>query len=124
MRCSVVHRSGIPRKSFAHLQSLLHHKEKGKGTGLGLSIVHGVVSKAGGFIDGRKRRRVGTTFQFTLPIDNRTTDQDGHRGAAKTENGHRPVAGVDDLDLVLEFAANFLKQAGYQVFTANSAEPH
>jgi len=30
----------------------------------------------------------------------------------------------DDLDLVLEFAANFLKQAGYQVFTANSARPH
>ncbi len=29
---------------------------------------------------------------------------------------------VDDLDLVLEFAANFLKQAGYQVFTANSAD--
>jgi len=29
---------------------------------------------------------------------------------------------VDDLDLVLEFAANFLKQAGYQVFTATSAE--
>ena len=29
---------------------------------------------------------------------------------------------VDDLDLVLEFAANFLKQAGYQVYTANSAE--
>jgi DNA-binding NtrC family response regulator len=29
---------------------------------------------------------------------------------------------VDDLDLVLEFAASFLKQAGYEVLTATSAD--
>ena len=28
---------------------------------------------------------------------------------------------VDDLDLVVEFASDFLRQAGYQVLTANSA---
>ncbi len=97
-------------------------KEQGKGTGLGLSIVQGVVTKAGGFIELESALGVGTTFNIYLPIDVgplTKTDTDVRRQLTK---GTGRLLVVDDLDLVLEFAANFLKQAGYQVYTANSAE--
>lgn len=124
MRCSVADTgSGIPPEVLPRIfNPFFTTKEKGKGTGLGLSIVHGVVSKAGGFIDVESAIGVGTTFHIYLPIDTgplTKTDTDVQR---KLKKGTGRLLVVDDLDLVLEFATNFLKQAGYQVFTANSAE--
>jgi two-component system cell cycle sensor histidine kinase/response regulator CckA len=124
MRCSVADTgTGIPPEVLPRIFSpFFTTKEKGKGTGLGLSIVHAVVSKAGGFIEVESTVNQGTTFNVYLPIDTgplTRTDTDVRRQIRK---GTGRLLVVDDLDLVLEFAASFLKQAGYQVLTANSAE--
>jgi CheY-like chemotaxis protein len=124
MRCSVADTgAGIPPEILPRIfNPFFTTKDKGKGTGLGLSIVHDVVSKAGGFVEVESTVGVGTTFHIFLPIDTgpvTRTDTDVRRQIKK---GTGRLLVVDDLDLVLEFAANFLKQAGYQVFTANGAE--
>ena len=124
MRCSVADTgAGIPPEILPRIFSpFFTTKEPGRGTGLGLSIVHSVVSKAGGFIEVESTVNVGTTFHIYLPIDvGPLTKTDIEiRHALKKGTGRLLV--VDDLDLVLEFAASFLKQAGYQVFTATSAD--
>jgi PAS domain S-box-containing protein len=124
MRCSVADTgTGIPPEILPRIfNPFFTTKDKGRGTGLGLSIVHDVVSKAGGFVEVESAVGVGTTFHIFLPIDTgpvTRTDTDVRRQIKK---GTGRLLVVDDLDLVLEFAANFLKQAGYQVFTANGAE--
>ena len=124
MRCSVSDTgTGIPPEILPRIFSpFFTTKEKGKGTGLGLSIVHTVASKAGGFIEVQSTVGLGTTFHIYLPIDTgplTRTDTDVRR---QLHRGTGRLLVVDDLDLVLEFASSFLRQAGYQVLTANSAE--
>jgi signal transduction histidine kinase/CheY-like chemotaxis protein len=97
-------------------------KEKGKGTGLGLAIVHSVVTAAGGFVEVESAAGAGTTFRVYLPQDQ------GPLTPGQTEFRHRLQRGagrvlvVDDLGLVLGLAEDFLRQAGYDVLTAHSAD--
>lgn len=124
MRCSIADTgTGIAPEILPRIFSpFFTTKERGKGTGLGLSIVHNVVTNAGGFIEVESKPGVGTTFHLYLPVNTgplTRTDTDIKR---RLKRGTGRLLVVDDLDLVLEFASNFLKQAGYQVFTANSAE--
>ena len=97
-------------------------KEPGKGTGLGLSIVHNVVSSAGGFVEVESTLGVGTTFNIYLPVNTGPLTRTDTAFRKQLRKGTGRLLVVDDLDLVLEFASDFLKHAGYQVFTANSAE--
>ncbi len=123
-RCSVTDSgTGIPPEVLPRIfNPFFTTKEKGKGTGLGLSIVHGVVAKAGGFIDVESKVGIGTTFHLYLPMDQGPVTKSNTEFLQKIKKGSGRLLVVDDLDLVLEFAANFLEQAGYEVLTAHSAE--
>jgi PAS domain S-box-containing protein len=124
MRCSVADTgSGIAPEVLPRIFTpFFTTKEKGKGTGLGLSIVHDVVNKGGGFIDVESTVGTGTKFHIFLPIDTGPLTRTDTDVRHKLKKGTGRLLVVDDLDLVLEFAASFLKQAGYQVFTANNAD--
>jgi two-component system cell cycle sensor histidine kinase/response regulator CckA len=124
MRCSVTDTgTGIPADVLPQIfNPFFTTKGPGKGTGLGLSIVSSVVGRSGGFIEIESRLGAGTTFHVYLPLEVgplTRTDTDLRQHICK---GAGRLLVVDDLDLVLEFAANFLRQAGYQVLTANSAD--
>lgn len=124
LRCSVTDNgTGIPPEVLPRIfNPFFTTKEKGKGTGLGLSIVHGVVSKAGGFIELESTLGVGTTFHVYLPLDQGELTSTETEARPQLKKGSGRLLVVDDLDLVLEFASSFLRQAGYEVVTANSAE--
>jgi PAS domain S-box-containing protein len=124
MRCSVADTgTGIPPEILPRIFSpFFTTKQEGKGTGLGLSIVHTVVTKAGGFIEVDSTVGSGTTFHIYLPVNSGPLTRTDTELRRQLKKGSGRLLVVDDLDLVLEFAANFLKQAGYQVFTATSAD--
>ena len=124
MRCSVADSgTGIPPEVLARIfNPFFTTKEKGKGTGLGLSIAHGVMSKAGGFIEVESVVGRGTTFHLYLPVDLGPLTASEAPAEPNLNIGSGRLLVVDDLDLVLEFAGNFLQKAGYEVLAANSAE--
>lgn len=43
-------------------------KEVGEGVGMGLAVVHGVVQRAGGFVDARAGPSAGTSISISLPV--------------------------------------------------------
>lgn len=124
MRCSVTDTgTGIQPEVLPRIFTpFFTTKSVGKGTGLGLSIVSNVVSKAGGFIEVDSKVGAGTTFHIHLPIEFGPLTKTDTEIRQQICRGTGRLLVVDDLDLVLEFAAKFLKQAGYQVLTANSAD--
>jgi len=124
MRCSVSDTgTGIPPELLPRIfNPFFTTKDKGKGTGLGLSIVNGVVSKAGGFINLESKQGVGTTFHIYLPADRGPVTRHDTELRNKIRPGTGRLLVVDDLDLVLDFASQFLRHAGYEVLRATSAE--
>jgi two-component system cell cycle sensor histidine kinase/response regulator CckA len=124
VRCSVSDTgTGIPPDLLSRIfNPFFTTKDKGKGTGLGLSIVHNVVSKAGGFIEVESIVGAGTTFHIYLPVDRGAITKPDTEMRHKLRPGTGRLLVVDDLDLVLDFATNFLKQAGYEVLRASNAD--
>lgn len=124
VRCSISDTgTGIPPELLPRIfNPFFTTKDKGKGTGLGLSIVHNVVSKAGGFIEVESTVGAGTTFRVHLPVDRGPVTKPDTELRHKLRHGTGRLLVVDDLDLVLDFATNFLRQAGYEVLRASHAD--
>jgi signal transduction histidine kinase/CheY-like chemotaxis protein len=94
----------------------------GKGTGLGLSMAHGFVNQSGGQIDIDSEEGVGTTIHILLP---RTNAQAGVRmapGPAAASGGTETILVVDDERDILDNVAAILRDFGYRVLTAGSAD--
>ena len=113
---------GIPPEILPRIfQPFFTTKENGKGTGLGLPIVQRVAEEAGGFIEVESVVGAGHDVS-SLP-------------AARREKIARPIAApnhaplarctgrvlvVDDVDLLRDFARNFLEMTGLTVLVAGS----
>jgi PAS domain S-box-containing protein len=92
-------------------------KAPGKGTGLGLSISHGIVEQAGGAILVESAPGEGATFRVVLPRAGRAPAPEAQ---ASPEVPTALV--VDDAEEVRRLMARALRQAGYHVVEAASAE--
>jgi PAS domain S-box-containing protein len=121
-RCSVTDNGrGISPDVLPRIfQPFFTTKQAGKGTGLGLPIVQRVAQEAGGFIEVESVSGKGATFHLYLPlaleeINTRATP----RQTAPAQIKGRVLV-VEDVDLVRDFARNFLQMAGLTVVAAKS----
>lgn len=121
-RCSVNDTgSGIDPELLPRIfQSFFTTKASGKGTGLGLSIVQRIVREAGGFIEVESVPGCGTTFHLYLPLAQERNTSAGEVDPAPLMRGSGRVMVVDDVDLLRDFARNFLEMAGLDVIVAGS----
>ncbi|MBI4748514.1 MAG: PAS domain S-box protein [Acidobacteria bacterium] len=98
-------------------------KSRDKGTGLGLPTVYGIITQSNGYIWIYSELGVGTTFKIYLP---RTHEVD----QPVEIHQHRPVLPaqtatillVEDEAVVRNLTRQILKDAGFQVYDAGSAE--
>ncbi len=109
-------------------------KEVGKGTGLGLSQVYGFVKQAGGDVRIDTAPGKGTTVEILLP--RALARSDAMAGAALPGTPHQDaeppppreagkgevVLAVEDEDSVRETVGETLRDLGYRVLTAATAE--
>jgi PAS domain S-box-containing protein len=99
-------------------------KQPGAGTGLGLSVVYGIIQRHDGHIFVDSVADEGTAFSIYLPPGEA---DDGDVQATAPARQSRASAGgrilvVEDESFVREIIERVLKQGGYQVVTAASAD--
>lgn len=98
-------------------------KGVGQGTGLGLSMVHGLVAQLGGGLTIESSLGEGTTVTLWIPA---SEGEAGHVAAcadvAPIEMDHGTALVVDDEDLVRASTVHMLRELGYDVLEASSAD--
>ncbi|MCO7634841.1 response regulator [Pseudomonas guariconensis] len=100
-------------------------KAAGQGTGLGLSQVFGFVKQSGGDIQVASVPGQGTTFTLYLPQVTQLQDEHTTPETCVTlhgNDGRRRILVVEDNPDVGSFTAQILKDHGYQISWATSAE--
>lgn len=100
-------------------------KEAGKGTGLGLAAVHGIVRQSLGHIIVYSEKKRGTTFKLYFPAVEESelnVEMPAPSARKKEGNARETILLVEDDGLLREAYSDGLRDAGYHVLTAESAE--
>jgi two-component system cell cycle sensor histidine kinase/response regulator CckA len=121
--------TGMDSKTLAQVfEPFFTTKRPGVGTGLGLSVVDGIVEQHGGWLTVDSTPGLGTAFNIYLPrADQRETD-DRELPAEEDvshdlpESGGERVLLVEDEEGVRTFAGRALRELGYDIVEAASAE--
>lgn len=92
-----------------------------EGAGLGMSTVHGIVTQSGGHIHVESALERGTTVTLHLPISTRGAREAPPAPAARPQP-HATVLVVDDQPPLRIILSRGLKQDGFRVLTAASAD--
>ena len=94
-------------------------KKLGKGTGLGLATVYGVVKQSGGSIWLESEPGKGARFEIYLPRVSDPAESAQPPKEVPVRTGRKQTVLIaEDQDAVREIATEFLKSAGYTVFSA------
>ncbi len=97
-------------------------KGVGKGTGLGLSMAYGFVKQSGGHIDIDSDVGKGTTIDILLPRTDKRAPEKTAAPSLAIRGGTETVLAVDDEQDILDNVAAMLRDLGYRVLTAGSAD--
>ncbi|QXH33862.1 ATP-binding protein [Pseudomonas muyukensis] len=98
-------------------------KAPGQGTGLGLSQVFGFVKQSGGEVQVSSTEGQGTTFTLYLPqVPQPAVQADTHNAQPMPPGERRRILVVEDNPDVGSFTAQILRDHGYQIRWAASAE--
>jgi len=97
-------------------------KERGRGTGLGLSTCYGIIKQSGGFIWLYSEPGHGTLFKIHLPVSDRpTVDPVLPRDIGRLA-GTETVFLIEDDPAISHVVSRILKDSGYQVVSARTAD--
>ncbi len=97
-------------------------KETGKGTGLGLSIVYAVMEQNGGFVDLDTEEGRGTAVHLFFPRAGKTAMVAAPVRLRNSPQGTETILVVEDQEYVRRLAVRCLRELGYSVLAAGSAE--
>ncbi len=98
-------------------------KGVGQGTGLGLSMVHGLAAQLGGSLTISSAVGQGTTVSLWLPVSEERAEEIAVVPKVDPSNlNHGTALVVDDEDLVRASTVHMLRELGYGVVEARSAE--
>jgi PAS domain S-box-containing protein len=98
-------------------------KEVGKGTGLGLSTVYGIIKQSGGYIWVDSAPGKGSRFRIYLPITTRTAEsRTSEKESPSFLLGSETILVVEDEPALRELACNALRDGGYTILEAGTAE--
>lgn len=98
-------------------------KGVGQGTGLGLSMVHGLAAQLGGGLTIDSTVGQGTTVSLWLPTSESAATRDiAGPDVDPVKLDHGTALVVDDEDLVRASTVHMLRELGYDVLEASSAE--
>ncbi len=121
--------TGIPKEILQRIfEPFFSTKELGAGTGLGLSTVYGIVKQTGGFVFVDSEVGAGARFSIYLPRHSGGAEKDATSIVAAEDalpadlTGTATVLLVEDEDPVRMFSSRALRNKGYKVIEANSAE--
>ena len=113
----------VVRKAF---DPFFTTKPPGKGTGLGLSMVYGFARQSGGHVRIYSEAGRGTTVKLYLPRHHGALDKDiapaRPRGMPVAASRAETILVVEDDPHVRQMSCEALKELGYAVYEASSAE--
>jgi two-component system, cell cycle sensor histidine kinase and response regulator CckA len=113
---------GITPEIAAHIFEPYFTTKGHVGTGLGLPTCVGIVQRYGGILRLRETSREGSVFEMLLPASDRPVSTPGMATSATMVGGRETVLVVDDEPSVLDVTARMLREHGYTVLEAASAE--
>jgi PAS domain S-box-containing protein len=97
-------------------------KELGKGTGLGLATVYGIVKQNAGSVTVRSEPGRGSSFEIRLPrVEGEPVSQRA-RPPGRSHGGHETLLVVEDSPELRRLIERTLRESGYKVLHAESAE--
>ena len=114
---------GMSRETQARIfEPFFTTKEAGKGTGLGLSMVYGTMKQIGGFIFAESQLGRGTTFRLFFPPVAARPATAVPPAREERPHGHETLLIVEDEAAVRNLVASALRNDGYTMLLASSAE--
>ncbi len=117
---------GMDQETLRHIfEPFFTTREVGKGTGLGLAVVYGIVRQHEGWINVYSEPGRGSTFKAYLPSFSAEPEEEPEEEPTffQAIQGHgQRILVVEDEEGVRAFATTMLRESGYVVFGAASAE--
>jgi two-component system, cell cycle sensor histidine kinase and response regulator CckA len=97
-------------------------KAEGRGTGLGLAMVYGIVKQTGGHVTVYSEPGRGSSFKVYLPRVRDAVVAERREPLPAPAGGSETLLVVEDQDAVRSLLTEILRDAGYRVVEAASAE--
>ena len=116
---------GMDKETLAHIfEPFFTTKDIGAGTGLGLATVDGIVHQNNGFLQVSSLPGQGTTFSIYLPryVEQPLEEMSGRIEAGVRKQGQETILLVEDEPTLLQMTTLMLKDLGYTVIAAGTAD--